>query len=743
MKYRKIQFVAVSFFVMTFVTVVVFLGYYKIYDKNEMFHFLHLNQTKNSSFQGQHNKKVRKNFTIYLDEKIDSAHFLELLCFLEHAKAKYIVLPNSLGYFMNYHALDEVRSFIQRDEERFIGTSLWQSRKTPFVQKGGMTYGSFIRSENRFYLANYANSEREEEKPFQFQKYRFAPCNEDMRFHFVYKTDNKHVFTLPFLLYLRFNCPGKIQEVDFTAESVKIGDKNFYYDAQGRFYFQTVFDSPMRMKKALFSEMKEYFLSREELLSDLIALKILPENVRISEDYVWIEKTMDRLYLREKLPKAEHNQILESAKKQAAAWKNFKRKYGELVSDAIIFLVPGKQGNWPESTMGQLYTMEKAVSLRVLPYPLSLLLAFLFFLGMLICTWVVCSYFTSFLVLFVALCSNVIFYFYSVNFLSLHYPLTGALCYLCFGFFVGLLNRILYSHFWRQEVERLFGNNASSVLKKRIASSIASKNQKLRSGAVDSCFLYCHFSVRSGLDFISDRDGSADYLDELQNRVESAVKKNNGIISNICSDGVFSYYSSLFSSEKASISPFIGDCSLKTVLDLINGSLRKELVLAVHFENEYFAFSYPERDRRLNGRRDRVFRYKNIGTSSLLLEGMVKAAKKFGVRIIVSGAFLRFFSKKLPVRMLDRICVGGSAHSERMFELLSEEEYSKKENMIDYFHAGLKLFEKRKWEEASCYFKQCLRIFQGDTPSEIYYQRCKDFIYVPPSEEWNGVYEVE
>ena len=28
-------------------------------------------------------------------------------------------------------------------------------------------------------------------------------------------------------------------------------------------------------------------------------------------------------------------------------------------------------------------------------------------------------------------------------------------------------------------------------------------------------------------------------------------------------------------------------------------------------------------------------------------------------------------------------------------------------------------------------------------PSKIYLKRCKDFIYVAPDEDWDGVYEVE
>ncbi|HOV14326.1 MAG TPA: hypothetical protein PK771_08595, partial [Spirochaetota bacterium] len=134
--------------------------------------------------------------------------------------------------------------------------------------------------------------------------------------------------------------------------------------------------------------------------------------------------------------------------------------------------------------------------------------------------------------------------------------------------------------------------------------------------------------------------------------------------------------------------------------------------------------------------------YNHFGKSYNILDAMLKYAKKFNINIIISDAVYKLSELNLNVRMLDRIKIPNLNNPIRVFELISDEQKDNHKNIVEYFHAGLKLFESKKFDEASMYFKQCLKINSNDTPSKIYLNRCKDLIHNPPDEKWDATFEI-
>ncbi|MBQ2125427.1 MAG: hypothetical protein II196_06510, partial [Spirochaetales bacterium] len=139
--------------------------------------------------------------------------------------------------------------------------------------------------------------------------------------------------------------------------------------------------------------------------------------------------------------------------------------------------------------------------------------------------------------------------------------------------------------------------------------------------------------------------------------------------------------------------------------------------------------------------------YKPLGNSQNITAKMIRFAEKFGIKNVISASMLKAITDngdiKLPVRQLDRVKIKNIPFSERLFEVISEEEFKQKESLIGFFHTGLKLFEQQKWKEAAEYFSTCLKIEKTDIPSAIYLQRCKKFIITSPKENWEGIYEID
>ena len=56
---------------------------------------------------------------------------------------------------------------------------------------------------------------------------------------------------------------------------------------------------------------------------------------------------------------------------------------------------------------------------------------------------------------------------------------------------------------------------------------------------------------------------------------------------------------------------------------------------------------------------------------------------------------------------------------------------------------GVIAYKIRKWDLAIELFASALKIVPDDGPSKTYIERCKDYIEIPPPENWSGIYELK
>ena len=61
-------------------------------------------------------------------------------------------------------------------------------------------------------------------------------------------------------------------------------------------------------------------------------------------------------------------------------------------------------------------------------------------------------------------------------------------------------------------------------------------------------------------------------------------------------------------------------------------------------------------------------------------------------------------------------------------------------SMIEEYNKGLELYKQKQFKEAIDTFKKALEIKPDDGPSQVYIERCEEFIKNPPAEDWDGVY---
>ncbi|MEM7180024.1 MAG: tetratricopeptide repeat protein [Spirochaetota bacterium] len=62
------------------------------------------------------------------------------------------------------------------------------------------------------------------------------------------------------------------------------------------------------------------------------------------------------------------------------------------------------------------------------------------------------------------------------------------------------------------------------------------------------------------------------------------------------------------------------------------------------------------------------------------------------------------------------------------------------EKLLEYYNKGLENYKLGDFKSALNFFQQALETQPGDGPSQMYVERCNEYIKSPPPEDWDGVY---
>jgi len=88
--------------------------------------------------------------------------------------------------------------------------------------------------------------------------------------------------------------------------------------------------------------------------------------------------------------------------------------------------------------------------------------------------------------------------------------------------------------------------------------------------------------------------------------------------------------------------------------------------------------------------------------------------------------------------------VVGKKNAVRIFELIAPAggKLPFPQAFLDVYAAALGAFKGRRWEDAIRGFQEALELKPGDTPSKTYIERATVFQSKPPSDDWEGVFDL-
>ncbi|MES2856459.1 MAG: tetratricopeptide repeat protein [Bdellovibrionota bacterium] len=62
---------------------------------------------------------------------------------------------------------------------------------------------------------------------------------------------------------------------------------------------------------------------------------------------------------------------------------------------------------------------------------------------------------------------------------------------------------------------------------------------------------------------------------------------------------------------------------------------------------------------------------------------------------------------------------------------------------MPHFQKGFELYHERKFNEASAAFNEALTVNPDDAVTQLYVERCQDYLAEVPPEDWDGVYTMK
>ncbi|MES3037991.1 MAG: adenylate/guanylate cyclase domain-containing protein, partial [Bdellovibrionota bacterium] len=140
-----------------------------------------------------------------------------------------------------------------------------------------------------------------------------------------------------------------------------------------------------------------------------------------------------------------------------------------------------------------------------------------------------------------------------------------------------------------------------------------------------------------------------------------------------------------------------------------------------------------------------VQNYTVMGDSVNLASRLEGINKQYGTRIIISEFTRKEIGENFLCREVDRVQVKGKLEPVRIFELLAEgKPDDKTAEWLASYLKSYDLYSEKKFPEAMTQFKTTMSIRESlgvkDPVSELYVERCEDYIATPPPADWDGVY---
>lgn len=138
------------------------------------------------------------------------------------------------------------------------------------------------------------------------------------------------------------------------------------------------------------------------------------------------------------------------------------------------------------------------------------------------------------------------------------------------------------------------------------------------------------------------------------------------------------------------------------------------------------------------------FDYTVMGDAVNLGSRLEGANKNYQTNILISEFTYERVKNEFLCMEIDSVKVKGKTLPVRIFQLVGGNDLpAGPKEAIKYFHKGLALYKRQKWDEAMEVFRTVTAMEKNIPAANLYIERCFDLKTNPPGPEWDGVFTMK
>jgi adenylate cyclase len=308
----------------------------------------------------------------------------------------------------------------------------------------------------------------------------------------------------------------------------------------------------------------------------------------------------------------------------------------------------------------------------------------------------------------------------------------------CFAAFSGSIGAILFNYSTEGRQKRFIKNAFKQYISGDVITQLLENPELLTLGGEEK-ELSIHFSDLQGFSTISEALSPTQLtalLNEFLSEMTDIIQEEGGTLDKYIGDAIVAFWNAPLTQPDHPLR------SVRAALRCQSRLLELRPILHNKYGKNLFSRIGINTGKVVVGNMGSLkrFNYTMLGDAANLASRLEGINKYFGIYTLISENTFLAIKNTFPAREIGKVCVVGKTQSIRIYEPMTEPDYTSKKNTIETFRKALQAFYAADFEQA---YKLFASIKEMDAPATAYLKRCEQLLKEKIDISlWNGVWKM-